>query len=92
MDPLELRRRRAVWRASHRGTKEMDLLLGRFAEARVPAMAEPDLAGFERLLVLPDPDLQNWILNGAPLGGSEVAPLVAHIRAFHGLDDGRPQL
>jgi antitoxin CptB len=89
MDGLEIRRRRALWRATHRGTKEMDWLLGRYAEAHVRAMSEPELSEFERFLVLPEPELQDWLLTGTPLGASEVAPLVARIRAFHGLGKER---
>ena len=37
-DDAETRRRRAAYRACHRGTKEMDWILGRFAEAALPAM------------------------------------------------------
>ena len=37
-DDIEIRRRRAAYRACHRGTKEMDLILGRFAVARLPDM------------------------------------------------------
>ena len=38
-DDIEIRRRRAAYRACHRGTKEMDVVLGRFAQARLAAMA-----------------------------------------------------
>jgi len=81
---LERRRRRAAYRATHRGTKEMDIALGRFAEARLSAMSAARLAVFERLLALPDPLLQEMIWD--PGGGSgELAELVAEVRAFHGL-------
>ncbi len=53
-----MRRRRALYRAQHRGTKEMDHLLGRFAEARLAEMDDAALGLFETLLALPDPDLQ----------------------------------
>lgn len=90
MNVLDSRRRRALWRATHRGTKEMDWLLGRYAEARLAAMDEADLAGFERLLILPDPDLQEWILAGTLADGSDVSPLIERIRAFHGIATGNP--
>lgn len=83
--PDGARRKRALWRAAHRGTKEMDLMLGRYAEARVPHMEEVEFAGFERLLELPDPDLQRWLLDPPALGDSEFATVVMAIRQFHGL-------
>ena len=85
MTALDTRRRRAAYRASHRGTKEMDWLLGRFAEARLAAMRDDELDRLERLLSLPDPDLQSWIMSGGESAENELSDLVAEIRAFHGL-------
>ena len=85
-DDAETRRRRAVYRACHRGTKEMDWILGRFAEAALAAMPLPSLDLFERMLSLPDPDLQDMILHPEFSMGGEFAELVAAVRAFHGLD------
>jgi antitoxin CptB len=84
-DDAQTRRRRAVYRASHRGTKELDLVLGRFAAAELPAMAMEQLALFERLLALPDPDLQDMIMHPALAPAGEFAALIAAIRSFHGL-------
>ncbi len=85
MPSLEDRRRRALYRATHRGTKEMDWLLGRYAEARVSTMDDPELLELEDFIMVPDPDLQGWLLEGTPADQPYV-PLVARIRAFHGLD------
>jgi antitoxin CptB len=82
---LDERRRRALWRATHRGTSEMDWLLGRYAEARLAAMSEAELAEFERLMALPEPDVQEWLMTGVGSAGSALAPLIGRIRAFHGL-------
>lgn len=89
MTDLDQRRRRAAYRASHRGTKEMDWLLGRYAEARLAAMSEPELAEFERLLALADPDLQGWLLATEPYVDGDFAGLIGRIRSFHGLDAAR---
>ena len=86
MDDLELRRRRAIYRACHRGTKEMDVLLGRFTVARVAAMGDADLVHFERFLALPDPTLQTWIFDPSLMGSSEFSPNVVALRRFHGLE------
>lgn len=85
MTDLDQRRRRAAFRASHRGTKEMDWLLGRYAEARLAAMTDVELADLERLLALPDPELQGWIMTGEPLVENDLTDLVGRIRSFHGL-------
>lgn len=85
-DDLEMRRRRAAYRASHRGTKEMDIILGRYAEARLPGMQDDELGTFERLLALPDPMLTEWFSRGAtPADAGEFAGLIEALRAHHGL-------
>lgn len=84
-EALDVRRRRATWRAGHRGTKEMDLLLGRYAERAVPGMSDDALTRFEQFLALPDPELQKWLLNPDGSPQSDFARLVREVRAFHGL-------
>lgn len=81
---LTNRRRRALFRAHHRGTKEMDWLVGRFADARLDGLAGEALGLFERFLEMPDPELQKWLMDGAT-PGADFTGLVAEIRAFHGL-------
>jgi antitoxin CptB len=89
-DDVELRRRRAAYRAHHRGTKEMDWILGRFADATVGAFSSDRLGMFERMLSLPDPDLQDMILHPELRPAGEFAELVAQVRVFHGLDAKQP--
>jgi antitoxin CptB len=84
-DDLDMRRRRAAYRAHHRGTKEMDVLVGRYADGRLATFSFDDLARFERLLTIPDPVLQQWILSGAGFDGSEFEDVVIDMRVFHGL-------
>lgn len=60
---LDPRRRRVLFRAWHRGTREMDLLLGAFADARIPSMSAAELDAFEALMETPD-DLLYAVLTG----------------------------
>lgn len=87
MDDLTVRRRRAAYRAAHRGTKEMDVLVGRYAEVHLDAWSEPQLARFEHFLALPDPMLQDWIFNPANVPDDAYMKLVCDIRKFHGLPE-----
>ena len=85
--PLEIRRKRALYRSHHRGTKELDRLLGTFASHHVPDMPEGELAAFERLLEAPDPALLDCLMHGAdPSWASEHGEtrLLERLRAFHG--------
>lgn len=58
----EPRRRRLRYRAWHRGTREMDLVLGRFVDAELVDMNDAEVAELETLMEAPDPDLFAWIL------------------------------
>jgi len=85
MPDLDIPRKRALYRATHRGTKELDILLGRFAEHYVHTMAPPELAAFEEFLASPDPDIEQWMRTGeAPAAFAQV---VVRLRAFHGLGE-----
>ena len=85
-DDIDVRRRRAAYRAAHRGTKEMDALVGRYADAKIGTLALAELERFERFLAIADPTLQNWIFAKEPVTVTEFAGLVDDIRAYHGLD------
>jgi antitoxin CptB len=63
------RQRRLRYRAWHRGTREMDLVLGRFVDATLAAMSETEIDQLEALMQAPDPDLLSWVL-----GQAEVPP------------------
>ncbi len=60
-ETIENKRRRLIFRSDHRGTKEMDLIMGSFARANVPEFSENELIEYDELLCNNDPDLYNWI-------------------------------
>jgi len=83
---LDARRRRARYRAAHRGTKEMDLLLGHFADAEIDKMDDAELNAFEEFLALPDPDIENWLLaRDTPAPEGQAGEFVARLKLFHDL-------
>lgn len=82
----DVRRKRAIYRANHRGTKEMDVLVGRYTEAKIAGLSDEQLQRYERLLEMADPTLQSWIFDPALMGSNEFADLVHDMRDFHGLD------
>ena len=64
---LDARRRRLLFRSWHRGIREMDLVMGRFADAHIAQLSDADLDEYERLIEMPDPDLFNWVTGASPL-------------------------
>ena len=81
-EDLPLQRRRLRYRAWHRGTKEMDLLLGPYADARLEGMDGAALARFALLLEEADTDLQKWMLGQEPAPADTDHDLIADILAF----------
>lgn len=59
---LPTRRKRIRYRAWHRGTKELDLLIGNFADAHLGDLNAAQLDRFEALLELPEPLLYSWLV------------------------------
>lgn len=78
----EVRAKRIRLRSWRRGMREVDLLLGPFADAALGALDEAELAAYERLLEAPDQDLYGWIC-GRPGAPADLAPIVDRIAAFH---------
>jgi antitoxin CptB len=85
-DGLDDRRKRLLFRCWHRGTREMDLLLGRFADAEIATLADDELAELERLLEVPDPDLYAALTGDKPLPSEFATALFARIKAVRAVD------
>lgn len=82
VDPVEARRKRLRFRSWHRGTKEMDVLLGRFADKHIHDFSEDEIIQFERLLNNSDPDLYNWVSGYEPLPPSENSAVMQKFLKF----------
>lgn len=76
----EHRLKRMRMRAWHRGTREMDLILGPYADAALAGMDEAMLDRFDALLAEADPDLYRWLVGAEPAPAPH-APLVEAIAA-----------
>jgi len=66
-ETVDVRRKRLQFRAWHRGIKEMDLIMGRFADAHIQELEMDDLDLFEALLEEPDDQVYGWIANRDPV-------------------------
>jgi antitoxin CptB len=78
---LDARRRRILFRAWRRGMREMDLVMGHFADLEIAVMSEAELDEFERLLDAPDPEVLAWITGEAAVPSERDTPLFARLRA-----------
>lgn len=80
---LDERRKKLLFRAWHRGMREMDHVLGTFANVALEDMADDELAEFESLMQAPDPDMYKWLSGSVPMPSNWDTPLVRRIRSFH---------
>ena len=80
---LDPRRRRALYRSWRRGTREMDLLMGRFADVEIGLFDEAELAAFEALIELPDRDLFAWIADKETPPSVHDTDMFRRLKAFH---------
>lgn len=76
------RLRKISFRASHRGLKELDLILGGFARAHLPELTGEELDQFEQLLNTPDPQVLAWIMGTEDLPADQTGKLIARIKHF----------
>ena len=79
---LDDRRKRLLFRCWHRGTREMDLILGRFADAEIADLSDAELTALEALIELPDPDLYNAFSGSADIDPDHAGGLFERIKSF----------
>lgn len=83
---MDDRRKRLLFRCWHRGTREMDLILGRFADAEIASLSDDELTELERLIEIPDPDLYAALTGDRPLAPNEAGILFMRIKSFRAVD------
>ena len=80
---LDPQRKRLLFRAWHRGMREMDYVLGSFANEAIADMDDDQLADFENLMQVPDPDMYKWLSGTAEVPPNWNNEVVRRIRQFH---------
>ncbi|KQZ94301.1 hypothetical protein ASD64_05445 [Mesorhizobium sp. Root157] len=78
---LEPRRAKLLFRSWHRGMREMDLILGRFADAQIDALTGDEIDQYERLLDISDTDLLPWITGQQPIPEDLGLPVLQKVLA-----------
>ncbi|MFO1035044.1 MAG: succinate dehydrogenase assembly factor 2 [Hyphomicrobiales bacterium] len=81
-DSLETRRKRLLWRATRRGIKEMDIIVGGYAEAHLAAMTAAEMDAFEQVLDIPDQELLAYATNQQKIPETQATPMLLAVLAF----------
>ena len=78
----QILRKKLRWRAWHRGTQELDLLLGSFADQNLESMDAQTLKDFELFMLAEDPEIQAWMQGDKPYPPDVPKPLMDLLEAF----------
>ena len=78
----EVKRRRLFFRSVHRGSKELDLILGPFAARYLETFDDMQLEKYERILETSDPELYNWLVGRAPVPDADKSDVLELLLAF----------
>ena len=81
MAPTDPRRRRLLFRSTHRGTHETDLLIGGYVAPRIESFSEAELDALEEVMELPDVDLADWLCGRRPVPPEASSPMLLAMRA-----------
>jgi antitoxin CptB len=85
---LDVRRRKLRFRAWHRGMREVDLIMGRFADSEIGQFTAAELAEFERLLEVPDHELLAWVTGEVEVPAGVATALFRRLRDFNNCGGG----
>ena len=80
---LDERRRRLLYRSWHRGLREADLIMGRFADEFIASLNDGELDQYEKLLEAPSPELVAWVLGEYSPPAEQDTALLRRLCTFH---------
>ncbi len=84
------RRRRILFRATHRGTYENDILIGGFVRARLAGFSREELDAVEAVMEMPDAMLADWLTGRLPIPPEVDSPMLRAMRQAAEAGEGRP--
>ena len=79
-----VRRRRLLFRATHRGSHETDILIGGFVRARLDDFTDAEMDDLEEIMELPDTSLADWLTGRRPIPDDVDSAILRAIRAAAG--------
>ena len=81
---LDPRRRKALFRSWHRGMREVDLILGSFADGEIGSLSEEELTIYEALMAETDADILKWVTGEAAVPARHATPVFSQILSYRG--------
>jgi len=88
---LDVRRRKLLFRAWRRGVREMDLIVGRFADAFIDKFDDAALDDFERLIEVPNAELYAWVTGDETAPAKHDTPVLRQLISFHVRAEEKPK-
>ena len=76
------KRKRLRYRSWHRGTKELDLILGKFSEQHLDTLSDIELENYEAILESDEYDIYEWITGRKTIPSQHKNSVMAAICAF----------
>ena len=76
---MDERRRKLQFRAWRRGFRELDLIIGSFADKHLESMTEAEVDGFEQLLKVQDWEMFSWLTGTAAIPPHRKGPLLQRL-------------
>jgi antitoxin CptB len=80
---LDPRRRKLLFMCWHRGIREMDLIMGRFADEHIDQLSDQEIGDIERLAEQPDQTLLGWFTGEFETPAEFDTPVFRKMRDFH---------
>lgn len=83
VEDIQNMRKRLLFRSWHRGTREMDLIMGTFAEAHIEGFSEEELQQYDDILQISDPDLYDWLTERKEPAANLLTPMLQKLLDHH---------
>ena len=80
LSPRDIRVRRLIFRANHRGSHETDILIGGFVNKRIHTMTDSEMDALEEVMELMDADLADWLTGRFPIPPHADSPMLRAIK------------
>lgn len=79
---LDARRKKLLFRSWHRGMREMDLILGSFADAEIAGLTDAEIDQYEQLLDITDTELLPWVTGVLPIPSRPETAMIERVVTF----------